>query len=435
MADGLSLLRGLQVIPPSVIREREAEHGGGPIAAARALGATWMIETSVREGAGQRRARVRLLALEQSKQLWAAPPIDALADEAFAFEDRIVRAVVDAVRERLGEGARGPADPEARDFYDRARALSRRRAIPHLREVITVLEQGLARYPSDPWLLGLLGGTLIRLYSVTGANDHELASRGEELTLRALAIDPTLAETYCAIGVLRTEQGEIRAALRAFEEALVRNPVLAEAHAGIAILLAETGKVEEAMRRFDDALRSEPGLFQAWAERGRLRALLGDRAGAEQDLAQAGAIGGSHTAYVMVRLVVWWGDRAQAAGLADELERAKTGAAWEAAVPGLRAFSRGELPPEPARVLFDRLAPYSQLVPRNACRMLEIAAEFLAAMDHNELALEWLERATTLPFVNILWLDRCVCLDGLRGDPRFAKVRGLVAARAADVWR
>jgi hypothetical protein len=37
--------------------------------------------------------------------------------------------------------------------------------------------------------------------------------------------------------------------------------------------------------------------------------------------------------------------------------------------------------------------------------------------------------------VNVLWMDRCPCLDGIRGEPRFAKVRGLVAARAADLWR
>ena len=251
------------------------------------------------------------------------------------------------------------------------------------------------------------------------------------MALRALAADPTLGEAYQAVGLLRTEQGETRSAVRAFQEALTRAPLLSDSHAVLGVLLAETGHVDEGLRRLEVALRLDPHSWNAQMERARTRALIGDRAGADADLA---AVGVPASYSLLVRLVIWWRDREGAGKLADAFERANTGAPWEVATPVLRAFARGEYyagAPEIFALAWSRI----QGAVRNRCRILAAAAEYFAAFGERERAFEWLERAEAAPFIDVLWMDRCPCLDSIRDDPRFAKVRAIVAARAADVWR
>jgi len=427
LADGASSLRGLRVLAPAVVRDAIDQRGLR--VAARELGAKWLLETSLRAESGRARARARLHDVASSTQIWAAEPIDLAAGETFALEDRLVRVVTDALRERLGDSR--VVAPAVRAFYDRARDATDRRTVPSVREAVAILEEGLAQFPGDPWLLGHLAANLVRLYGLTGSMDADLGARAEEVALRALSADPTLGEAYLAVGLLRCEQGEMRAAAQALQEALTRAPLLSDAHTALGLLLAETGLVDEGLRRLDVALRLDPRSAAARFERVRVRALLGDREAAEADL-RAGDEVASHS--LLVRLVVWWNDRARAAELADAFERAATGAPWEIAAPLLRAFARGEYFPG-APQLFQGAMAAMRAAERNSCRMLEAAAEYFAVMGKTDLALEWFERAESLPFVDVLWMDRCVCLDSLRNEPRFVRVRGLVAARAAAMWR
>jgi tetratricopeptide (TPR) repeat protein/TolB-like protein len=434
IADGLSSVRGVELVAPAAVGDAMKE-SATPLAAARALGAALVVDGSVRSEGDVRRARIRLVATDEGRQVWASAPIDGAVNEGFAFEDRVVQAVVEGVRNHIGSRApRGPDDPVALDLYERARSIARARTVPALNEAIALLEDALRRFPRDAFIMGLLGVTLIRVYGMTGARSHDLAARGEDLTLRALALDSSIGESYFAIGVLRLEQGEVRASARALEEAIARSPGHAEAHAALGIILCDTGRVEEAMRRFDTALALDPLLAHGWMERARVRAMLGDRAGAEEDLARAEEVSPGATKMVLVRAVVWWRDRARAAELVEQFERAPSGAAWERAAPFLRAYARGERLPLIAMDL-EKMAGDSSFAPRNASRIIEVATELLAEVGDRDYALKWLERIEDLPFVDVFWLDRCPNLAALREDPIFARVRARVAANAADVWR
>jgi hypothetical protein len=160
-----------------------------------------------------------------------------------------------------------------------------------------------------------------------------------------------------------------------------------------------------------------------------MRALLGDRAGAEADFEATGggALG------IIVRTVLWWDDRALMARLADDFENRPTGAIWEVSAPFLRALSRRESFPE-ADALFERLVAGTP-PSRNRCRHIEAIADWFGASGDHERALAWLERLDTPSFVNLLWLDRSPPLAPLRDDSRFVHLRGVTAARAADLWR
>ncbi len=441
LGDAIASIRGLRTIAPAKVRSALA--GRDPadsVALARAIDAGVVLEGSVRVAGPHVRARLRLVDVERQVTTWAER-FEGEADDPFALEDDVVRAASESLRAREGEGKTrgGPLDPRVREVWERARTEYRRYVLPHVHEAIRILEEGLERHAGDAWLLSLLGTALTRAWLQTGASDRDLVARAEEQCLRALAIDPTIGDTFHTISVLRSFEGEGRASIRALDEALARAPLHAEAHQDLGRLLVETGHVDEGLERLHLALRLEPNLLLAWFEIARAHALRGDRPASEAALARA--VAQSSEASVVLprlRLATWWRDEALADQLADRLEGERSGAIWEHAAPMLRAFARGERW-DAAADLFERLATDARSAPRHRAFMYELAAEYFglfAAGDEDARArtLDAVERAAELPLLDVFWMDRCPTLDAVRGDPRFLRARATVAARAAELW-
>ena len=119
--------------------------------------------------------------------------------------------------------------------------------------------------------------------------------------------------------------------------------------------------------------------------------------------------------------------------LADRIEQNPTGAAWDRAAPVMRALAE-DRPMPAARAIFEQITS-TRVAPRQRAMMHEIAAEYYGCWGMNDDAIEHIERGVRLPaFANLLWLDRCPSLDGLRSDPRLSTARAIVAARASQIW-
>lgn len=441
LADAIGSLRGLRTVPAAKVRAAlSASDAADPMTLARGLDASVVLEGSVRVAGPQVRARLRLVDVARGVTTWAER-FEGVPDDPFALEDELVRAATETLRAREGEGKGrgGPLDARVRDTWDRARAAYRKFALPHVRDAIAILEEGLERHPGDAWLLSLLGAALTRAWLQTGATDRELIARAEEMCLRALAIDSTIGETFHTISVLRSFEGEGRASIRALDETLARAPLHAEANQDLGRVLVETGHVDEGLERLRLALRLDPNLLLAWFEIARVHALLGDRAAAEAALARAVAQSNElAVVFPKLRLTIWWADRELAGRIAELLDAQRSGATWERAAPLLRAFARGERW-EGATEVFERLASDARAAPRHRAFMLELAAEYFGAFaatdeDARERALDAIERAAELPMIDLLWLDRCPTLDAVRDDARFLRARATVAARAAEIW-
>ncbi len=438
-ADVLSKSRLLRVIAPGTVQASAESHRRegvvDPIALARALSADLIIDGSVR-GAGER-LRVRLRVLDHAKgtQLWAER-FEGSPDGLLELERAVTAGAENALRARSSETMEGrrPTDDDARKALERAAVLYRQFSPSCVREAGTILEEALVRFPEEPHLMSLLGAVLSRQFLQSGASDRALVARAEEVSLRALAADPTMGEAYSTIGVLRLAQGELRAAVRAFQDAVARSPLIAESHAALGRLLAESLHLDEGLRRIDLAIRLDPNSINAYIERARTHALTGDRVRADEDLAKAAAIGGEASiAIAHMRLAVWFDDRPMAARCADLLEKNRAGAAWDKAVPLLRSVAAGTYW-EHAVPAFRAMADGARNAPRHRATMLQLAAEYFASSGKVEETLVALEEAAQLPLVDLLWLDRCPVFATLRELPRFARVRAQVSARAAQLW-
>jgi serine/threonine-protein kinase len=406
-----------------------------PYALGSALGATLVLVGEARVSGATARVRARFVDVAARRQLWS-DRIDGDANDVFALEDKVVAGVSAALDACIGatSGRRGPLDPAAREAWDAAYAAYQRFGAPSLREAIARLEEANRRFPDEPSLMGLLSNALSRLWGILGATDRSLAARAEELALRALAIDPSIAEALYTIALVRSSDAEYHAAIRALREAIERSPLYADSHTLLGRYFAETGMLSQAQNRIDVALRLEPENVAALHERVRIRAMLGDRASAADALAEirriAGPLGTSASA---VRLAVWWKDRALAKEIADALEGTQSGPSFAMAQRAMRRLAEGQ-------ALEDAVPRFRELIEATTCRRyrafsLVIAAEYLASMD-DPSALEFVdELAAERAMIDVGWMDACPALDGLRPLGRFQRARAQIAARAAEIWR
>ncbi|HSQ65687.1 MAG TPA: protein kinase [Polyangiaceae bacterium] len=383
--------------------------------------------------ASRSRVRVRLGVEEThgTSAPWAGH-VDGDLSDSLELEDRVVEAVADAVRSRA-TGASGPADKELREGWEKARDLFQRFGLPDVRKAIAILEELEARRPGDPHVRILLARSLGRTWGQIGGTDMGMLARIEELAMRVLEADPAIADAHHVIGFVRSQAGELVAAVRAEQECLRLAPLHAEAHQFLGSLLCDSLHIDEGVRRLELAARLEPRDGVTTVRRLTVLALLGEEKRARELLAEADAASGPLSTVVFKQFAgFWWNDKAMAAEVADLIEKAAAGASWARSIGILRAFARGEYEPTAVEEFAQLTSP--RVGQRHRCLMHEKAAEYFALWDEREAALAHVEAAARLPFTDLLWMDRCPTLGSVRGDPRFAEARAVVAARVVDLW-
>ena len=415
-----------------VVRDRAPGVDGAPASVApTSTVADLVVQGSLHASKERIRARLRVLDRRRTAPLWSAH-VDGTFDDTLDFEDRVVEAVREAIRFRTSRDP-GPRDPSLREAYERARAAYDRFSYPDVRDAIAILEEIEAKKPGDPRVRALLAEALLRSYPQSGANDASIPIRAEELALRALEEDDSIADAHYAIAMVRFNTGELSAALRTAEECLRHAPLHADAHFLIGKLLTESLVVDEGRRRVELAARLEPRNGVIALERIRVAALLDEERQARALLRDTRERAGPLSVIVVeLRLAFWWRDREMARAASTAIGRARTGASWDAATRLMDSFLEGRVFEEVGPTFATLTGP--GVGPRHRCMMHEIAAEYLAVMGEREMALGHVVEMQRLPQTDLLWLDRCPALDGLRDDPRFAETRAAVAARVADLW-
>ena len=193
-----------------------------PANVAAVLGATLVLDGSVRTGGGQVRVIARLADCATSANLWSGRFERAIAD-VLLLQDEIAAAVAGALGSVASPpSAAGPVDPAAFDLYLRAREASGDRLFGNL----GLLEQAVARAPgfAQAW----------SLMSHVRANMLNWVDRGAEFDSQraavihaaemALALDPTLGAPYLALAQIEPQCGAFGERRRLVELAVSRSP-------------------------------------------------------------------------------------------------------------------------------------------------------------------------------------------------------------------
>lgn len=248
----LSNVGGLEVVSRRSVKPY-ARSDLGIAAIADSLGAEWVVEGGVQQVEDRLRVNVQLIDPDSDTHRWAGSYERGLtATNLFAIQTEIAENVARSLRAELSPTERKQlqrqptGDLQAHRLYSQGRGLLQQRTGPTMRRAAEKFRRaiGLDSANAIAWAglghaLGLLGG-----YGHAGADT--VLSPARDAALRALELNPDLAEAHAALSRVHFYERRGPAALQRVERALDLRPSYALAHELKCIYLLTLGRPEAA---------------------------------------------------------------------------------------------------------------------------------------------------------------------------------------------
>ena len=172
---------------------------------ARQLGVMNILEGSVQKSNDQVRVNVQLINAMTDAHLWA-DIYDRKLTDVFAVESDIAKTVADTLQAKLTGSekqmmaAQPTNDMVAYELYHKGRSLWERRSGDNIPKAIAFYEQAIARDPNYALACAGLAQCLHPAPFYAGADRLDASSKAKEAALKALRLDPNLAEAHLALG-------------------------------------------------------------------------------------------------------------------------------------------------------------------------------------------------------------------------------------------
>jgi TolB-like protein/predicted Zn-dependent protease len=335
LADGLTeeIINRLGRLERLVVKSqtsvrRYRGRAGEPATMGRALGVSHLLNGSVRRAGNRLRVSVELVRASTGERLWGERYDRADAD-VLAIEEEIARAVATAVSgrllpaERATLATRATTNAAAYDHFLRGNYHLAQRNPASFVRAIEQYEAAVARDPRFSRARARIAYAYALYFdwewSYPGLSGDSLLVRALAASDEALRLDPGSADSWLARGYLLIQRNPrtLEGARSALERAVALEPDNIEALAGLgwglmlhgedsaAIALQQrlvakepdrssqiyqiarlhqlSGRLTEARRWLDSAIAVDPRSYFAHGQRGQVRLLLGDVAGARQD--------------------------------------------------------------------------------------------------------------------------------------------------------
>ena len=238
----------------------------------QALGATHLIEGSVRKAGDRVRITAQLIRADNGLNLWTENYDRQLID-IFAVQEDIGQAIASALSVPLGlkQGEslvrNRTADLESYDQYLRARALFRARGTANLSQAIAVLDAVVARDPgfAPAWAL-LAYAIILEGTDDTGYGRVEEArrildmarDRADRAAREAVRLDPQHAGGYAALARIELTRAKWGESEKLFKRALALDANDPETLHPYSSALATEGRLKESLRLRENLRTLEP---------------------------------------------------------------------------------------------------------------------------------------------------------------------------------
>ncbi|MFN2452612.1 MAG: winged helix-turn-helix domain-containing protein [Pyrinomonadaceae bacterium] len=411
----LSNIRRLTVRPTSSVMRYAGETDAG--SAGRELKVETVIDGAVQQAGDRVRVSVRLVRASDGKPLWGNT-YDTQFVNIFQVQDEISARIAEALRIQLSgdEQARLTQQPtdnlEAYQLYLRGNFHLYQFTPDGLQKAIQFFNQAIALDAN--YALAYAG--LANAYGIASSfGDDSAALRAEAAAQKAVALDPTLAETHAALAaIFFWQKRDAAKALESFNRALELNPNSSVAHHYYSWFLIATARFDKAEQHLRRALELDPLSPGINVDQGLpfffSRRYTEARARYEQALKTDSNFGYAH-----LRL-------GEACEGADDLACAVSGFERAAAFPGGDSTVKTQLAralalagkKDDARRILDQLT--TKDAPRSSPYFIALA---FAALDEPDKAFENLNRALAEQDKWIGWTKVDPRLDTLRQDARF----------------
>ncbi len=385
----------------------------------RKLGASSVLEGSVRRDGARIRVTARLLKAEDGHRVWSETYERELGG-VFAVQDEIAKAVVESLKVSLAP-ASGPAlrarrtgSPEAHNQYLLGLHFARQGSRDGFRRAEEAYRKAIALDPGYALAHVGLASALVGRYN---AGDSESAAETERMQKQSLAaaeravqIAPDLAEAYQARGMTRRRfLWDWAAAQEDYDRALALDRSNSEALWNQGFQLAMLGRLAEGIASLERATQVEPLSVEAWRWLGFVSMAAGERARARKALLQALEIAPEHD-WALVVLSMGFLAEGQAASALETMERSRT-EGWRLWGRALAHHALGNA--SESRKALDALVPMWAHVGTYQI------AEVHAWRGERDQAFEWLERCYRERDSGLLLARFDPLLRDLRGDGRY----------------
>lgn len=266
MAD--SLIARLSTVPGLVVRSiGSARRYGGPtqdpLAAARELEVDWIVDGTVQRWGDQVRVTARLLRADGTAR-WSGSfdeKFTSVFDVQAMISDRVAAVLAPRLgaRDRQGHAAGGTQNPDAYQLYLAARHAAQTLRPSGLNRSIEFYKKAVALDPNYALAYAGLAETYRRLPFGADTAPAEAFEPARAAALRAIEIDPALAEAYAGLGWVKFwYEWDWPGAEKAFRRAIELNPSVWEAHLGLGHLLSSLGRGDEGFPHIQRARELDP---------------------------------------------------------------------------------------------------------------------------------------------------------------------------------
>ena len=377
---------------------------------ARQLDVSLVLEGSARRSENRFQVDARLVQASSGVTLWN-DSVEADVGDVFGIRDRITRGIIS----RLGvtpAPARRHYDVNAQAYgrYLTARALVSRRGVPAAQKAVEYFQQVIALDPAfAPAYAGLADAyAYMSLPTYQGMPVSKAQGLMRTAALKALELDPDLAEAHAAIGVVYARDLDWTSSQRHFEQGIALNPSLSQVYTSYSFFtLRPLHKFQEAERLLKSALQSDPLSLDVWREIAEVYFTVGRYDESIDLLQRVRAVDPQllDADVVLARALACRGRAEEALALYDSLPAAGP--------PQYRAY---------AYIKAGRRADAERLAIENAQYPYRAAIIF-AALGDRDRAFEALERTAEREPQRVPLLLTWPELAALRSDPRFTAMQ------------
>jgi len=388
----------------------------------RELGVQSVLEGSVRKSGDRLRITAQLINVEDGYHLFSEK-YDRAADDVFAIQDEISLAIVDKLKVKLLRDEKSKLvkrhtdNEEAYRLYLQGRYFWNRRHEGRVQRGLEYFQRAIAIDPDYALPYSGIADCYFSLGFFDFLAPKVAFGKCKEAALRAVELDPDLAEAHASLGnALFYFDWDWPAAEAEFRHAISLNPNYAAVHYFYGMFLTAAGRFDDAVAqegrameldpiqpairaaqaftlrladRNDEAIATsrasiefDPNFFVSWLNLGQEYALIGKFADGEEAVRKADDLVGGTSTLILAIL-------GQVVGLAGKRDE--------------------------ARLILDRILEFSKSKYASA----QLIAIFYWLFDEHDTAFEWIERAIEERDHWVCYSSNLPAVCEMRSDPRF----------------
>lgn len=226
------------------------------------LGVEYLFEGSVRRTGNQVRVTAQLIETRQATHIWSQSYRREIED-VLAVQEELARDIAGQILDQIpsrksSQVAARRVSPEVQEAYLKGRYHLNRLTLVDLNKAVQFFQLATRHDPTMAPAYAGLGLTFGFLIVLNALPPREASPKGLEAAEHALRLDPNLAETHEALGVLHNTWWVWDQAERDLRRAVKLNPSSANAHRFLGVQLMATGQPGEGIEEMLQARRIDP---------------------------------------------------------------------------------------------------------------------------------------------------------------------------------